>query len=87
MKSPVYTKPVILFRFPVNENLSKEKLESIYENLEKRLGDAYYVLAIIENSVEKMEVEVFNATGAEVVDIEKLKTELKTTLETLQTID
>jgi predicted DNA-binding protein len=87
MKAPVYTKPVILFRFPVNENLSKEKLESIYENLEKRLGSSYYVLAIIENSVEKMEVEVFNTTGAEIVDIEKLKTELKTTLETLQTID
>lgn len=79
-----YTKPVILFRFPLES--TKENFESIYESLERRLGQDYHVLAIVENNSEEMRIEVFNARESVSLEIENLKTEIKDSLKTLQNL-
>ncbi len=85
MSSDLYTKPVILFRFPLDSNHPTDKLDTIYQSLEKKLGGDYHVLAIIENRTDEMKIEIFNSIGADELDIENLKTEFKNMLQTLQT--
>ena len=75
----VYTKPVLLARFPLE---MKEKAASFYEHLNDKLSQDYHVLAIIENSSTEMRLEIFNSVGADVLELEKLKLEITESFKT-----
>jgi hypothetical protein len=67
------TKPIFIIRFPYTKDLSlMERYSKTYEEIRKQLSD-YHVLSPMDNSVERVEFECYNAINATDVEIEELK--------------
>jgi len=73
MKGIDVAKPIFIIRFPYTEDLSQmEKYSKTYEEIRKQLSD-YHILSPMDNSVERVEFECYNAINATDVEIEELK--------------
>jgi len=66
-------KPIFIIRFPYTKDLSlMERYSKTYEKITKQLSD-YHVLCPMDNSVERVEFECYNAINATDVEIKELK--------------
>ncbi len=59
------SKPIFIIRFPYLEDLNRAQFERYYRQIGEQLHD-YHVLSLIDNSVEKVEFECFNAPHTEI---------------------
>ena len=61
------SKPIFIIRFPYIRDLRREHFvgQRYYRQIEEQLHD-YHVLSVIDNSVEKVEFECFNAPHTEI---------------------
>ena len=69
-------KPILLIRFPRSEH-SMDRMVQFYENVEKKVGEDYYVLGVVESSAPEMRMEFINVVDASEAEIEALREELK----------
>lgn len=73
MKGIDVVKPIFIIRFPYTNNFDQmEKYLKMYKEIGEQMTD-YYVLCPMDNSVERVEFECYNAINATDVEIEELK--------------
>ena len=73
MKGIDVAKPIFIIRFPyVKEQHIVDKYLKMYKELGEQMTD-YHVLCPMDNSVERVEFECYNAINATDVEIEELK--------------
>ena len=73
------SKPIFIVRFPYTET-NKEKYLQMYKQLGQQLSD-YHVLCPMDNSVDRVEFECYNAINATDKDIEEIKQMVLKTIE------
>lgn len=73
MKGIDVAKPIFIIRFPYTNNFDQmEKYLKMYKEIGEQMTD-YHVLCPMDNSVERVEFECYNAINATDVEIEELK--------------
>ena len=73
MKGIDVAKPIFIIRFPYTNNFDHmEKYLKMYKEIGEQMTD-YHVLCPMDNSVERVEFECYNAINATDVEIEELK--------------
>ena len=73
MKGIDVAKPIFIIRFPYTENPNwMDKYLKMYKEIGEQMTD-YHVLCPMDNSVERVEFECYNAINATDVEIEELK--------------
>ena len=73
MKGIDVVKPIFIIRFPYTNNFDQmEKYLKMYKEIGEQMTD-YHVLCPMDNSVERVEFECYNAINATDVEIEELK--------------
>ena len=83
MKGIDVAKPIFIIRFPYTNNFDQmEKYLKTYKEIGEQMTD-YHVLCPMDNSVERVEFECYNAINATDVEIEELK---QMVLEKIKTI-
>ena len=76
------SKPIFIVRFPfVEEN--RDAYLQMYKNLGEQLSD-YHVLCAMDNSIDRVEFECYNAINATDKDIEELKQMVLKTIESYE---
>ena len=73
------SKPVFIIRFPFIE-VNIDKYLEMYKQIGQQLSD-YHVLCAMDNSIDRVEFECFNAINATDKDIEELKQMVLKTIE------
>jgi len=76
------SKPIFIVRFPfVEEN--RDKYLQMYKQLGEQLSD-YHILCPMDNSVDRVEFECYNATNATDKEIEEIKQMVLKTIESYE---
>jgi len=66
-------KPIFIIRFPYSQDPNQmERYSKTYKEIGEQMTD-YHVLCPMDNSVERVEFECYNAINATDVEIEELK--------------
>ena len=73
------SKPVFIVRFPYSEEI-RDKYLQMYKQIIDQLSD-YHVLCTMDNSVDRVEFECYNAINATDKDIEEIKQMVLKTIE------
>lgn len=75
------SKPVFIIRFPFTEvNRQTDAYLQMFKQIGEQLSD-YHVLCTMDNSVDRVEFECYNAINATDKDIEELKQMVLKTIE------
>jgi hypothetical protein len=76
------SKPIFIVRFPYAEE-NRDKYLETFKQLGKQLSD-YHVLCPMDNSVNRVEFECYNAINATDKDIEEIKKMVLKTIESYE---
>ena len=77
----INAKPIFIIRFPYSDG-NIGYYDSAYKMITNQLTD-YHVLSLMDNTVNKVEFEIFNLINATDKDIEELRTSLLKTFDKL----
>jgi hypothetical protein len=72
-------KPIFIVAYPMDSNLSSERLNEITKGLEIKLHD-YHVIGYIASNIEEVQMKTLNADLSEDLDIIELKKEIDSKL-------
>jgi hypothetical protein len=76
------SKPIFIVRFPYAEE-NRDKYLEMFKQLGEQLSD-YHVLCPMDNSVNRVEFECYNAINATDKDIEEIKKMVLKTIESYE---